>query len=311
MTFAPSTPVAMPSRLWRAGSRDILLDRPIVMGILNITPDSFSDGGNFFSPTDALTQAAKMVQQGADIIDVGGESTRPGAHAVSASVEIARVVPAIREIRRRWPALLISIDTVKAEVAEAALEAGADVINDVSAMRLDPAMPALAAKTRCGVVLMHSRGNVSDMASYKHADYGDVVADVIVELESQLLLAEEAGVDRSAVVFDPGFGFSKKGADSMRLLREIPRFASQDVPILVGISRKRFVSEAMRGKGSGELAPGVSPHADLSLAERDAATAALNVLALERGAMIFRVHDVAINRKALDAAWTILTTGAA
>lgn len=288
--------VQEPRRL-RAGSTEIVLDRPLVLGILNVTPDSFSDGGNFFSPGTALAHAAEMIAEGADIIDIGGESTRPGAIPIEAADESHRVIPVIAEMRKRWPHQLISIDTVKAGVAERALEAGADIINDVSAMRLDPEMPLLAAKSQAGVVLMHSRGTVADMATYDHAQYRDVVHEVIDELNSQLLLAEDAGVDRKNVVIDPGFGFAKKSEHSMRLLRELERFASLDVPIMAGVSRKRFVREAM---GDHEAAS--------SSDERDAATAAVNVMALERGASIFRVHNVAVNRKALDTAWSLLTT---
>jgi dihydropteroate synthase len=290
---ARDLPATGSPRVWRAGSREVVLDHPIVMGILNITPDSFSDGGNFFSADAALEQARRMVDDGADIIDIGGESTRPGAVAVRQDEEWRRVGPLIRTIRREWPDLPISIDTVKASVAEEALEAGADIINDVSAMRLDPLMPVLAGKSRCGVVLMHSRGSVQTMATYDHADYRDVCAEVISELNSQLLVAEEAGVDRSAVVLDPGFGFSKRSEHSMTLLRELGRFTSLDAPIMAGVSRKRFVREA-------------TGRADLSIEERDIATAAVNVMALERGAGIFRVHDVKTSRRALDAAWTIL-----
>jgi dihydropteroate synthase len=271
----------------------------MVAGILNVTPDSFSDGGNFFSLDAALQHAGRMIADGADIIDVGGESTRPGSEPVSEDEERRRTAPVVRKIRERWPEILLSIDTVKASVAAEALDAGADIVNDVSAMRLDPAMPLLAGKSGCGVILMHSRGGVSDMATYEHATYRDVVADVIAELSSQLLLAEDAGVDRSAVVVDPGFGFSKRSEHSMTLLRDLGRFAAFDVPVMAGVSRKRFVREAfLRESPDGRRPP---------LEEQDYATAAVNVMALERGAAIFRVHNVRVNRCALDAAWTILT----
>jgi dihydropteroate synthase len=285
---------------WRTASRDIVLNRPIVVGILNVTPDSFSDGGDFVSPQAALDQAERMIDEGVDIIDVGGESTRPGAVPIEAAAESRRVVPVIEGIRERWPDIAISIDTVKSNVAASAIGAGAEIINDVSAMRLDPEMPSLAAASRAGVILMHSRGNVADMATYTYAQYRDVGAEVMEELESQLLALEDAGVERSSIVFDPGFGFSKRGEHSMQILAELDDFARHDVPLMVGVSRKRFVSQAVTGDSSGD------PHASLSLEDRDAATAAVNVLALERGAMIFRVHNVAINRNALDAAWTIL-----
>lgn len=282
-------------RIWRVGSREILLDHPIVMGILNVTPDSFSDGGNFFSRDSAIAQAETMLEDGAEIIDVGGESTRPGAVSVEAAQESDRVVPVIAEIRKRWPGVAISIDTTKAGVAEKALDAGADIVNDVSAMRLDPVMATLAASCNAGVILMHSRGGVDDMATYEHAQYHDVVADVMSELNSQLLFAEEAGVDRKNVVIDPGLGFSKRSEHSTRILQELPRFAALDTPVMIGASRKRFVREALLNSVS-------MP----SLDDRDSATAAVNVMALERGAMIFRVHNVRATRNALETAWSIL-----
>lgn len=295
MTRARDLPAAGSTRTWRAGSREIVLDHPIVMGILNVTPDSFSDGGNFFSPDSAIAQAERMIADGADVIDIGGESTRPGAIAVEAAEESDRVVPVIAELRKRWPGIVISIDTVKANVASAALQAGADIINDVSAMRLDPEMPVLAASSGAGVVLMHSRGSVNDMATYDHAKYRNVVKEVMSELNSQLLLAEEAGVDRKAVAIDPGFGFAKTSEHSVELLHELRSFSALDTPIMVGVSRKRFVREAMSRLD-----------AAWTVADHDSASAAVNVMALERGAMIFRVHNVRVNRKALDTAWSIL-----
>ena len=299
-------PSAGSIRIWRTGSRDLILDHPIVMGILNVTPDSFSDGGNFFSPADALEQAERMVSEGADIIDVGGESTRPGAIPVEAAQESNRAVPVIAEMRKRFPDLFISIDTTKADVASQALDAGADIVNDVSALRLDPAMAILAARSRCGVILMHSRGDVSNMASYEHAVYDDVVSDVLAELNSQMLLAEDAGVDRKAIVLDPGFGFSKKPHQSWELLHGLPRFTSYDVPLMVGVSRKRMLEQSVgpwlkdpdwhkRADSLGRI--------DLTVEEKDDATAQVNGLALELGASIFRVHNVRASRSVLDKAW--------
>ena len=295
MTRSRDLSAAGSTRKWRAGSREILLNHPIVMGILNVTPDSFSDGGNFFSQDSAIAHAEQMVRDGADIIDVGGESTRPGAVPVEAVQEAHRVVPVIKTLRLRCPEVLISIDTTKADVAYAALDAGADIINDVSALRLDPAMAPLAGKTGAGVVLMHSRGTVADMATYDHARYDDVVREVMTELNSQMLLAEESGVDRKAIVVDPGFGFSKKSEQSIRLLRDLRKFEAFDTPIMVGVSRKRFVREAM-------LNAVPMP----SLDDRDSGTAAVNVMALERGAMIFRAHNIRATKNALETAWSIL-----
>lgn len=287
------------NRIWRVGSREIVLDRPMVVGILNVTPDSFSDGGNFFAPEAAIMQAERMIADGVDIIDVGGESTRPGAVSIEAADEAIRVIPVLRELRERWPSVLLSIDTMKSGVAEAALESGADIVNDVSALRLDPSMPALAARWKCGLILMHSRGGIESMATYEHAVYGDIASEVMAELGSQLLFAEEAGVDRRSIVLDPGFGFAKRSQHSLRLLRELERFSAFDVPVMVGVSRKRFVGEAMFGDGAA-TAP------DRTIQDRDAGTGALNVMALERGAGLFRVHDVRTSRRSLDAAWAVL-----
>jgi dihydropteroate synthase len=284
----------------------VILDHPIVMGILNVTPDSFSDGGNFFSPDSAVAHAERMIAEGADIIDVGGESTRPGAVSIEAAQESDRVVPVIAEIRSRFADVVISIDTIKSDVASAALEAGADIINDVSALRLDPEMPALAARSGCGVILMHSRGDVSDMASYDNAIYGDVASDVLSELGSQMLIAEDSGVDRKAIALDPGFGFSKKPEQSWELMHGLPRFTSYDVPIMVGVSRKRMLTHSVgpwitdpdwekRVDANGRIA--------LTLEEKDEATAHVNAMALELGASIFRVHNVALSRRTLDEAW--------
>ena len=285
----------------------MVLDHPIVMGILNVTPDSFSDGGNFFSPDAAVEHARSMVADGVDIIDVGGESTRPGAVPIEAAQESERVVPVIREIRRLFPDLAISIDTTKASVASEALDAGADIVNDVSALRLDPELPALVAQRRCGVILMHSRGDVSNMASYDNAIYADVASEVATELGSQILLAEDAGVDRKAIALDPGFGFSKNPDQSWELLRSVPRFTSFDVPLVIGVSRKRMLAYS---KGPWITDPDWKQRSDsdgrieLTMEEKDEATAQVSAMALELGASIFRVHNVSGARRALDEAST-------
>lgn len=306
MTGEHGRPASASPRKWRVGSRDVMLDHPIVMGILNVTPDSFSDGGNFFSADSALQHAEKMITEGADIIDVGGESTRPGAVPIEAAQESDRVVPVIRELKRRFPQIVISVDTTKARVADSAIAAGAEIVNDVSALRLDPEMPGLVARLRCGLVLMHSRGDVSNMASYDNAIYDDVAAEALSELASQLLAAEDAGVDRKAIALDPGFGFSKKPDQSWELLHGLPRFTAYDVPVVVGFSRKRMLSHSLgpwitdpewqkRTDANGRI--------ELTTEEKDEATAQLNAMALELGASIFRVHNVSASRRALDEAW--------
>jgi len=279
-----------------------VLDRPIVAGILNVTPDSFSDGGNFFSHDLAVEQADRMVKEGADIIDVGGESTRPGAHVVPDEEEIRRVVPVIRAIKKHYPAVFVSIDTTKASVARASVEAGAEIVNDVSGMRLDAGMPDVVREAGCGVILMHSRGGVEDMASYAHSVYdGDPTDAIIAELAQRAEAAEKMGIDREKIALDPGFGFSKLSSQSMSLLARLDQITRLGFPVMAGVSRKRFVTEAMTGTdGTSTLGAAALP-----IADRDAGTVALNVVALMNGAHLFRVHNVGMNRRALDAAWTL------
>ena len=273
--------------------------RPRIFGILNVTPDSFSDGGNFFSSRDAVARARSLIEDGADVIDVGGESTRPGAQPVAAKEELRRVIPVITAIAPFGAQ--ISIDTVKSEVARAALDAGASIINDVSAMRLDPEMIPLAANARCEVVLMHSRGSVAEMAGYHLAVYGDdPVDEIITELMARASAAEKAGVDPSRITLDPGIGFSKRSSHSLSVLREIHRFVETGYPILLGASRKRVVAELITAEGDGPARSLESVPNE----ERDRTTVMLNVAAYRSGVTAFRVHDVKANRAALDAEWS-------
>jgi len=282
--------------------------RPTIFGILNVTPDSFSDGGNFFSTEAAIAQADRMISEGADAIDVGGESTRPGAQPVPAREELKRVLSIIRAIRSRWSDIPISIDTVKAEVARAALGEGASIVNDVSGMSLDPEMPRVCAEAGCNVVLMHSRGSVADMASYDKAVYGsDPVGEILSELEESIELAQRAGIHPGRIALDPGIGFSKRTEHSLAVLVELPRIVALGYPVFVGASRKRVIAELIRytaSAGSGSkgttLAPPAVPNDD-----RDMATVGVNVVALFAGARIFRVHRVRANRLALDTAWAL------
>ena len=282
--------------------------RPTIFGILNVTPDSFSDGGNFFSTEAALAQAATMISEGADAIDIGGESTRPGAQPVSAREELKRVLPIIRGLRSRWSDIAISIDTVKAEVAKAALAEGALIVNDVSGMSLDPEMPRVCAEAGCNVVLMHSRGTVADMASYDKAVYGaDPVGEIISELEESVQTAQRAGIHPGRIAIDPGIGFSKRTGHSLAALVELPRIVELGYPVFVGASRKRVIAELIRftnagGRGSAgtTLAPAM-----ISNDDRDMTTVGVNVVAFFAGARIFRVHRVRPNRLALDAAWAL------
>lgn len=282
----------MPAHPWRVRGRALTLDRPRILGIVNVTPDSFSDGGKFFSPERAVEHAARMIEDGADVVDIGGESTRPqGAVPVEAGEERRRVLPVVRAIRERYPECYISVDTVKSEVAEAALAEGVDIINDVSAFRLDPRMAEVCAAAASGVILMHSRGGVHDMATYTHASYGeDVIEDVITELGQAAERAEQAGVAHEAIALDPGIGFSKRTEHSLDVLARLERLTALDYPVVVGVSRKRFVGEL-----SGVSVP----------AARVEGTIGANVMALAAGARLFRVHDVLAARRALDVAWAI------
>jgi dihydropteroate synthase len=287
------TPAAADAgRPWRVRRATLALDTPRLFGILNVTPDSFSDGGDFLSADAAVARGEQLAAEGADVIDVGGESTRPqGATPVSAAEELARVLPVVRELARRLPHTLLSVDTVKSPVAHAALSDGAHIVNDVSGGRLDPAMAEICARHGAGFVIMHSRGTVQDMATYAHANYDDVVADVISELDQRVAGARAAGVDEACIVLDPGLGFSKRSEHSLALVAAIPRLAAAGFPILVGASRKRFVGEL-----SGVSTP----------AERGYGTVGAHVAALMRGATLFRVHDVRAARESLDVAWAVL-----
>lgn len=260
--------------------------------MLNITPDSFSDGGNFFSPTAAIAHAEQLFSEGADVVEVGGESTRPGATPVSVEQELDRILGVIRAIVARHPGARVAVDTTKADVARAALDAGATIVNDVSGLRLDPELGAVCAKAGCTLVLMHSRGTVADMARFDHAVYTNGVMPAIVdELSAAVERARAAGVDGSAIVLDPGIGFAKHHEQSVEALAELPKLVDLGYPIMVGVSRKRFL---------GELT-GVQ-----SAADRDAGTIGANVAALTLGATWFRVHNVRANRHALDVAHAIL-----
>jgi dihydropteroate synthase len=267
------------------------------MGIVNVTPDSFSDGGRYLSSSAALAHAAKLVAEGADILDVGGESTRPqGAELVPTDEELRRVLPVIRTLAAERPELVISVDTVKAAVAEAALAAGAHIVNDVSGMRLDAEMAPVCAAAGAGVVLMHSRGGIADMATFEHAEYGDFLEEMLGELGERVRAAERAGVARETIALDPGIGFSKRTEHSLRALACLERLAAWGMPLVVGASRKRFV-----GQLTGEKNP----------THRVFGSVGAAVMAYDRGAHVLRVHDVAATRHALDVAAAIRAAGAA
>jgi dihydropteroate synthase len=264
---------------WHAGRRP----RPLVMGILNVTPDSFSDGGRNESVTTALAHAASMLHAGANIIDVGGESTRPGAAPVDADEQRRRVLPVIEAIRAAHPAAVISIDTQSATVAEKSIEAGADMINDVSALRADAAMAAAVARAGVPVVLMHMRGTPATMQD--DPQYEEVVEDVRVFLAGRIEAAESAGIPRERVFVDPGIGFGKTAEHNLALLRGLVGLRDLGAPVLVGVSRKRFIAQVL-GLRDGD--------------DRTMGTAAAVAVACLRGADVLRVHDVAAMRAVVD-----------
>ena len=273
--------------VWRTARRTIPLDRPCVMGILNVTPDSFSDGGRLATVADALRAAAALRDAGADVLDVGGESTRPGAGAVDEAEERRRVVPVIRRLAAEI-GLPVSVDTRRASVAVEALAAGAEIVNDVSALSFDPAMAGVVSAAGAGVVLMHMRGTPETMDAA--ATYADVAQEVAAELAVRRDAALAAGIAREAIVLDPGLGFAKTVEQSFSLVNRLECLVALGQPVLVGPSRKRFL-----GAATGR-----------PVTERDAATAALCVAARLRGARVFRVHDVRLVREALAVADAVL-----
>ncbi|CAM4038901.1 dihydropteroate synthase [Kibdelosporangium persicum] len=268
--------------------------RCVVMGVLNVTPDSFSDGGRYFTVDDALRHAHEMWEAGADLIDVGGESTRPGAERVAAEVEIGRVEPVIRELAAAG--VRISVDTMRARVAEAALAAGATVVNDVSGGLADKDMARVVADAQVPWILMHWRGHSKDMNSL--ADYTDVVAEVRDELCRRVDAALAAGVAPDAVVIDPGLGFAKQAPHDWALLRGLDVFIDLGYPVLVGASRKRFIGRLLAGKDGTPRPPD----------GREDATAAISTMAAAKGVWGVRVHDV---MRSLDAVRVVAEWGRA
>jgi dihydropteroate synthase len=261
------------------------LARPVVVGILNVTPDSFSDGGDHATPQAALRHAESMLAAGADMLDIGAESTRPGRpEPVPASEEWARLEPVVMELVRSHGSVPFSVDTVKAETARRAVDAGAWAINDVSGLRFDPDLGTVCAESGAGLVLMHSRGTFSEMATYDHARYDDIVTDVLWELERSVHQALGSKVKRESIVLDPGLGFSKRPEHNFEILRRLDSIASCGFPVMVGPSRKRFLGTVVDAEPRG----------------RDVATAAACAAALAEGAALFRVHAVGMVKEVMD-----------
>ncbi|MEG4024752.1 dihydropteroate synthase [Microcoleus sp. S13C4] len=252
--------------------------RTYLMGVLNITPDSFSDGGDFYTIESALAQAENMVESGVDIIDIGGQSTRPGAAEISLEEEINRVIPLVQILRQKadiFGSVPISVDTTRAQVAKAAVEAGADIINDISGATFDSEMLSTVAKLKVPIILMHIRGTPQTMQ--KLTDYSDLIGEIREFLESRIAAAVAAGVDKSQIIIDPGIGFAKTYSQNLEILRELPKFRSLNCPILVGVSRKSFIGHILN-----------QPEAK----QRVWGTAAACTGAIANLADILRVHDV-------------------
>lgn len=268
--------MAFPSTEWTTNRRPISLARPLVMAILNVTPDSFSDGGRFADTDTALWQAERLINDGADILDIGGESTRPGSIRVSADEEISRVVPVIEAIAQRFD-LPISIDTSKASVASASIDAGAEIINDISGLRFDPAIATVAARLETGLVLMHSRGEFETMHSQPPVD--DILSEVAADFRRSTKLAMSAGVKPEQIVLDVGIGFGKTLDQNLELIAKLDKLVAEftEFPLLVGASRKSFI---------GKLLNNAPPDQRLSGSLAAAAIAVWN------GARVVRVHDV-------------------
>lgn len=267
-----------------------LAERALIMGVLNVTPDSFSDGGQFFDVDRAVAGGLQMAGEGASIIDVGGESTRPGAEAVSETEELKRVIPVISRLRARCDAL-ISIDTSKAEVARAALDVGASIINDITGGRGDERMLPLAAERGSGFIIMHMQGTPATMQQAPR--YDDVVGEVAEFFRQQYGRALDCGLEAMAIAFDPGIGFGKTLEHNLTLLRHLSQLSLFDRPLVVGVSRKAFLGRMI---GSSEMS------------DRLALTIALTALLRERGANVLRVHDVPPNVAALRATEALLET---
>ena len=267
-----------PSEQWCFFAKDHKIDcrtRPLIMGVVNITADSFYDGGRYLRPDRAIAHAMELVGQGADLIDIGGESTRPGSQFISEQDELDRVLPVVEELAHRI-SIPISVDTTKSRVAQCALEYGASIINDVSAMTQDPAMASVIARSGAAVVLMHMQGTPQTMQLAPN--YADVVSEVMQFLDARVQDATRAGIARTNIVLDPGFGFGKLMFHNLELLRRLSSLLTLNRPLLVGLSRKAFIGTII----------------DKSVEHREWGTAAAVALAVDRGARIIRVHDVAM-----------------
>lgn len=254
-------------------NKRISFEQPIIMGIINVTPDSFSDGGRFFEKEKAIEHGLKLFNDGADILDIGGESTRPGSEPVDESEEINRVVPVIDGILKHNPDAIISIDTTKSSVAKAAIESGAMIINDISAMTFDKNMVKIASEKKAAIILMHMQGTPQTMQ--KHPYYDDVILEIYDYLHQRIKFSEQNGVDK--IIIDPGIGFGKRVEDNYEILQRLNEFKGLHKPIAIGVSRKSFLGKSL----------------DLEIGNRNEATLAAETLAIKNGANLIRTHEVA------------------
>jgi dihydropteroate synthase len=274
-----------------AGGRQLPLSRPLVMGVLNVTPDSFSDGGRYASADKAVVRALEMIREGADIIDIGGESSRPGATPIDAEEERHRVIPVIQRLAKETDACL-SIDTYRASTAAAAIECGASIVNDISALRFDSDMAGVIAEAKVPVVLMHMLGTPRDMQASPH--YRDCVGEIGDFFDERLSSCRERGIDRSKIILDPGIGFGKRLLDNLEILTHLERFRRFGLPLMIGASRKSFIGML---SSSSEIPE-----------RRLGGSIAAAVAAVMNGADIVRVHDVAQTVEALKVTQAVRTT---
>lgn len=258
--------------VYNFNNKDLDFDFPKVMGILNVTPDSFSDGGKYFSTDSAVDKALQMIDEGADIIDIGGESTRPGSDPVEMKEEISRTIPVIKKLISLRKNLIISIDTTKSEVARQALESGASIINDISGLTFDKDMISVARDFKAGVIIMHIKGNPKTMQ--QNPFYEDVIKEVKDFLISQVKLAEDNGVQK--IIIDPGIGFGKRVEDNFNIMRNLESFKSIGYPLMIGLSRKSFIGKTL----------------NLEVDDRDIPTVILEAISVVKSARIIRTHNV-------------------
>ncbi|GAQ94790.1 dihydropteroate synthase [Thermodesulfovibrio aggregans] len=260
------------------------LKKTYIMGILNVTPDSFFDGGRYFNLQKAVDHAFRLIDEGADILDIGGESTRPGAEPVSIDEELRRVIPVIEALTKRI-SIPISIDTYKARVAEEAIQAGATIVNDISGLRFDPEMPSVVSKYRVPVVIMHIKGTPKDMQKNPH--YEALIPEIIEYLRKSIVIAKQAGVDENMIIIDPGIGFGKLPEHNLQIIKNLREFSNLGKPILIGVSRKSFIGKILN---------------DAPPDERLEGTAAAVAASVLNGANIVRVHDVGFMAKVVKVA---------